>query len=136
MKEDKLMSRQDKRFWIWESTLTLALSAMPLIMYGENISVILLIVVSYTFAAAVGLIASSKISVLMTFMLIFGTAAGTYIIDLIIIDTLRLVKMESYPLIVGQIYLLPICLIANALICTVGGLVFRKINKKRKDDKL
>lgn len=124
------------RFWIWESTLTLALSAMPLIMYGENISVILLIVVSYTFAAAVGLVASSKISVLMTFMLIFGTATGTYIIDLIIIDTLRLVKMESYPLIVGQIYLLPICLIANALICTVGGLVFRKINKKQKDDKL
>lgn len=135
MKEDKLMSRQDKRFWIWGSTLTLALSAMPLIMYGENISVILLIVVSYTFAA-VGLIASSKISVLMTFMLIFGTATGTYIIDLIIIDTLRLVKMESYPLIVGQIYLLPICLIANALICTVGGLVFRKINLERKGDKL
>lgn len=130
------MSQQDKRFWIWESSLTLALSAMPLIMYGENISVILLIVVSYTFAAAVGLIASSKISVLMTFMLIFGTATGTYIIDLIIIDTLRLVKMESYPLIVGQIYLLPICLIANALICTVGGLVFRKINIERKGDKL
>lgn len=123
------MKLTDKRFWIWEIALTLVLSTMPLIMYGENISVIMLIVVSYAVVAAMGLIYFSKIPVFATWVLIFCAANGAYIIDLIIIDTLRLIKMESYPLIIGQIYLLPICLFANALICIVGGLVFYKVNK-------
>ena len=89
----------------------------------------MLIVVSYALVAAIGLISSLKILTFATWLLIFGTANGVYIIDLIIIDTLRLIKMESYPLIIGQIYLFPICFIANALICIVGGLVFRKIYK-------
>jgi hypothetical protein len=129
------MKMTDKRFWIWEIALTLAFSTMPLIMYGESIIVIMLIVVSYAVVVAMGLISSSKIPVFATWILIFCAADGAYIIDLIIIDTLRLIEMESYPLIIGQIYLLPICLLANALICTVGGLAFRKINKARKGDK-
>lgn len=129
------MKLTDRRFWIWEFVLTLAFSAMSLIMYGESIIVIMLIVVSYVVVAAMGLISSSKISIFATWILMFCAADGAYIIDFIIIDTLRLIKMESYPLIIGQIYLLPICLLANALICTVGGLAFRKINKARKGDK-
>lgn len=121
-----------KRFWIWEIALTLALSAMPLIMYGENIIVIMLIVVSYALVAAIERISFSKIPVFATFILIFFAANAAYIIDLIIIDTFRLIKMESYPLIVGQIYLFPICLLANAMICTIGGIVFRNINKRTK----
>lgn len=129
------MKMADKRFWIWEIALTLAFSTMPLIMYGESIIVIMLIVVSYAVVAAMGLISSPKISVFATWILIFCAANGVYIIDSIIIDTLRLIKMESYPLIIGQIYLLPICLLANALICIVGGLVFRKVNKALKGGK-
>lgn len=127
------MKLTDKQFWIWEIALTLAFSAMPLIMYGESIIVIMLIIVSYAGVAAMGLISSPKIPVFATWILMFCAADGAYIVDLIIIDTLRLIKMESYPLIIGQIYLLPICLLANALICTVGGHAFRTINKPRKE---
>ena len=65
------MKLTDKRFLLWEIVLTLALSAMPLIMYGENISVIMLIVVSYGVVAAIGAISFSKIPVFATFILIF-----------------------------------------------------------------
>lgn len=130
------MKLTDRRFWIWEFVLTLAFSAMSLIMYGESIIVIMLIVVSYVVVAAMGLISSSKISIFATWILMFCAADGAYIIDFIIIDTLRLIKMESYPLIIGQIYLLPICLLANALICIAGGLAFHRINKARKRGKL
>ena len=126
------MKLTDKRFWIWEIVLTLALSAMPLIMYCENISVIMLIVVSYAVVAAIGAISFSKIPVFATFILIFFAANAAYIIDLIIIDMFRLIKMESYPLIIGQIYLFPICVFANAMICTIGGIIFRNINKRSK----
>ena len=91
------MKLTDKRFWIWEIVLTLALSAMPLIMYCENISVIMLIVVSYAVVAAIGVISFSKIPVFTTLILIFFAASAAYIIDLIIIDTFRLIKMVSRP---------------------------------------
>ena len=130
------MKLTDRRFWIWEFVQTLAFSAMSLIMYVESIIVIMLIVVSYVVVAAMGLISSSKISIFATWILMFCAADGAYIIDFIIIDTLRLIKMESYPLIIGQIYLLPICLLANALICIAGGLAFHRINKARKGSKL
>lgn len=97
------MKLTDRRFWIWEFVQTLAFSAMSLIMYGESIIVIMLIVVSYVVVAAMGLISSSKISIFATWILMFCAADGAYIIDFIIIDTLRLIKMESYPLIIGQI---------------------------------
>lgn len=60
------MKLTDRRFWIWEFVLTLAFSAMSLIMYGESIIVIMLIVVSYVVVAAMGLISSSKISIFAT----------------------------------------------------------------------
>lgn len=123
------MKLTDKQFWIWEIALTLVLSAMPLIMYGENIKTIMLIVASYTLAAAIGLISSSKVSTFATWLLIFCTANGVYIIDLIVIDTLRLIKMESYPLIIGQVYLLPVCVIANMVISIVGGAFLAKHQK-------
>ncbi len=122
----------DKQFWVWETILTLAFSILPLIMYGENISVTLLIVISYAIVAAIGLKFSSKISLVALWILIFCASNGVYIIDLITIDTLRLIKMESYPLIVGQIYLFPICFLANAIICTIGYIVSRRTNKMQK----
>ena len=41
------MKLTDKRFWIWEFSITFFLTALPLMFYGENITVIMLIVVSY-----------------------------------------------------------------------------------------
>ena len=125
----------DKQFWVWETILALAFSILPLIMYGENISVTLLIVISYAIVAAIGLRFSSKISLVANWILIFCVTNGAYIIDLITIDTLRLIKMESYPLIVGQIYLFPICFLANAIICIIGCLISRRTNKQQNGDK-
>lgn len=132
LQNDKTMIRTDKRFWIREIALTVALSAMPLTMYGENIRVIMLIVASYAVVAGISVISGSKLSVFATWALIFCAANGAYIIDLIIIDSMRLIRMESYPLIIGQLYLFPICLLANALVCVVRGIIYSKINKATK----
>ena len=126
------MKLTDKQFWIWETILTLALSILPWRMYGEIIFVILLIVISYAIVGAIGLRFSSKISLVATWILIFCATNGVYIIDLITIDTLRLIKMESYPLIVGQIYLFPICFLANTIICITGYIVSCRTNKMQK----
>lgn len=135
LQNNKTMILTDKRFWIREIALTVALSAMPLTMYGENIRVIMLIVASYAVVAGISVISVAKLSVFATWALIFCAANGAYIIDLIIIDSLRLIRMESYPLIVGQLYLFPVCLLANALVCIIGGIIYRKINKATKGGK-
>ena len=72
--------------------------------------------------------------------MVFCASSGAYLIDIILIDNFRLVKMESYPLIVGQMYLFPICSLAWGLICLLGGIIMSKTNKrlnqgKRTDDK-
>lgn len=54
------MKLTDERFWIWEIALTLSLSALPLMLYGDNIGIVTLIIVSYAIAGAIGLMFSSK----------------------------------------------------------------------------
>ena len=134
------MKLTDKRFWMWEVTVTLLLSAMPLIMYGENFIGIMLIILSYAIACAICLLFTSRCSIIFTWFMVFCASSGAYLIDIILIDNFRLVKMESYPLIVGQMYLFPICSLAWGLICLLGGIIMSKTNKrlnqgKRTDDK-
>ncbi len=129
------MKLTDKRFWRWEITTTLLLSAIPCFFYGECVGVIILIVLSYAIASAVGLMLSSRIGTGFTWLLIFGTSLTAYFIDLILIDTFRLIRMESYPLIIGQIYLLPIFILCIVFICVAGGAIMRKANKIPKGNK-
>ncbi len=76
------MRLDDKLFWIWEFVITFFLSALPLMFYGENITVIMLIIVSYAIATAIGLLVSFPIKIGLMWLLIFGTSVGAYIIDI------------------------------------------------------
>lgn len=125
------MKPTDKRFWIWVIAVTMLLSAMPMIMYGENIIGIILIILSYFIASAICLRMASVNNKVFTWFMLFCASCGAYIIDIILIDSFRLVKMESYPLIVGQIYLFPICALTQGLICLFGGIIMNINNKKR-----
>ena len=124
------MKLTDKRFWIWEIALTLSLSALPLMLYGDNIGIVTLIIVSYAIAGAIGLMFSSKTRCVLTGFLMFVISVGAYIIDIILIAAFRLIEMEPYPLIMGQICFLPIYLFVNGLVCIVGGIIMR-LTKKR-----
>ena len=117
------MKLTDKRFWIWEIALTLSLSALPLMLYGDNIGIVTLIIVSYAMF-------SSKTRCVLTWFLMFVISVGAYIIDIILIAAFRLIEMEPYPLIMGQICFLPIYLFVNGLVCIVGGIIMR-LTKKR-----
>lgn len=125
-KRGQEMKATDKRFWIWEIAMTFLLSALPLMMYGENVDVIILIIVSYAIANAICLFFLSRIGLVLTWFLTYGTSIGAYIIDIVLIDLFGLIEMESYPLIVGQIYFLPIYLLVSGLICAVGGIIMSK----------
>lgn len=114
---------------IWEFVVTLLLAAMPLMFYGENMAVILLIIVSYAITSAFGCLLLVKIKPIVIWVVTFVVSIFAYIIDIAVIDIFRLIKMESYPLIIGQVYLLPIYILFSGLICTVGGVVMNKILK-------
>ena len=113
------MKLTDKRFWIWEIALTLSLSALPLMLYGDNIGIVTLIIVSYAIAGVIGLMFSSKTRCVLTWFLMFVISVGAYIIDIILIAAFSLIEMEPYPLIMGQICFLPIYLFVNGLVCIV-----------------
>lgn len=76
------MKLTDERFWIWEIALTLSLSALPLMLYGDNIGIVTLIIVSYAIAGAIGLMFSSKTRCVLTWFLMFVISVGAYIIDI------------------------------------------------------
>ena len=70
------MKLTDERFWIWEIALTLSLSALPLMLYGDNIGIVTLIIVSYAIAGAIGLMFSSKTRCVLTWFLMFVISVG------------------------------------------------------------
>ena len=96
------MKLTDERFWIWEIALTLSLSALPLMLYGDNIGIVTLIIVSYAIAGAIGLMFSSKTRCVLTWFLMFVISVGAYIIDIILIAAFSLIEMEPYPLSWGR----------------------------------
>ena len=123
------MKLTNKYFLIWEFVVTLLLAAMPLMFYGENVTVILLIIVSYVITSAIGCMLLVKVKPIVTWIVTFVVSIFAYIIDITVIDIFRLIKMESYPLIIGQVYLLPIYILFSGLICAGGGVVMNKILK-------
>lgn len=123
------MKSTDKYFLIWEFVVTLLLAAMPLMFYGENMTVILLIIVSYAITSAIGCLLLVKVKPIVTWVVTFVVSIFAYIIDIIVIDIFRLIKMESYPLIIRQLCPLPIYVLFSGLICAVGGIVMNKILK-------
>ena len=123
------MRLTDKRFWIWEIVTTFLLSALPLALYGENVTVTILVFVSYAVAAAIGLVFSKETRTVLAWILIFVASVSAYIIDLFLIGSFRLIKMELYPLIVGQIYVFPIYILTSGTICIIGGIIMSKSYK-------
>ena len=105
--------------------MTFFLSALPLMFYGENITVIMLIVISYAIVSAIGLLISSKMGTTLMWFLIFGASIGAYLIDIGLIAAHRLIKMEPYPLVIGQIYILPIYMITTGMICILGRFIWK-----------
>ena len=125
------MRLDDKLFWIWEFVITFFLSALPLRLYGEDITVIMLIIVSYAIATAIGLLVSFSIKIGLMWLLIFGTSVGAYIIDIALIIAFRLIKMETYPLVVGQLFLLPIYILVSAIMCALGKLIMQNYRNSK-----
>lgn len=123
------MHLKNKVFWIWEIDTALCLSALPLLLYGQNIRVVVLILLSYAIAAAVGLLLTPKIRTLFVWLLIWNGALGAYLIDIALIAHFRLISMEPYPLIIGQLYLFPVYFLVSGLICAAGGCVMHKTYK-------
>lgn len=124
------MKLTDKRFWIWEIAITFFLSALPLMFYGENITTIMLIIISYAIASAIGLLVSYQTKTGLIWLIIFGTSVGAYIIDIALIIDFRLIKMETYPLVMGQLYFLPIYIIVSGIICALGRLIMRNCGSR------
>lgn len=52
--------------------------------------------------------------------LLFVFCLPVYIIDMILLDATRLSRMETYPLVISQIYTLPLFGILNGFICLTG----------------
>lgn len=125
------MKLTDKRFWIWEIAITFFLSALPLMFYGENIATIMLIITSYAIASAIGLLVSSQTKTGLMWLIIFGTSVGAYIIDITLIIAFRLIKMETYPLVIGQLYFLPIYILICGIMCALGGFIMRNCRNSR-----
>ena len=121
------MKLTDKQFWIREIVITFFLSALPLMLYGENISVIILIVVSHAIANAICLLVSSPINISLVWFLIFGASVGAYTIYIALIIAFRLIKMETYPLVMGQLYFLPIYILVSGMVCSFGRFIMRKL---------
>lgn len=120
------MRLTDRRFWLWETVTTVALSAIPLLLYGQSFAAIALIVVSFAIAVAIGLAVPDAIRVPASWFLIFGTSLGAYVIDIFLMAQFRLIRIESFPLIVAQIYIFPVFILVSALICAVGGIIMNK----------
>lgn len=127
------MKPTDKLFWIWEFVITFFLSALPLMFYGENITVIMLIMVSYAIATAIGLLVSFPIKIGLMWLLIFGTSVGAYIIDIALIIAFRLIKIETYPLVMGQLYFLPIYILVSGIMCALGGLIMQNCRNSKQN---
>ena len=123
------MTLTDKRLSIWEIVTTFLLSALPLTLYGENVTVTILVFVSYAVAAASGLVFSKETRTVLAWILIFVASVSAYIIDLFLIGSFRLIKMELYPLIVGQIYVFPMYILTSGTICIIGGIIMSKSYK-------
>lgn len=123
------MKLTDKQFWIWEIATTFFLSAFPLMLYGENISVIILIVLSHAIANATCLLVSSPINIGLMWFLIFLGSVGAYIIYVALIIVFKLIIMEPYPLAMGQVYFLPIYILVSGTMCALGGLIMRNCRK-------
>lgn len=123
------MRLTDKRFGIWEIVTTFLLSALPLTLYGENVTVTILVFVSYAIAVASGLVFSKETRTVLAWILIFVASVSAYIIDLFLIGSFRLIKMELYPLIVGQIYVFPMYILTSGTICIIGGIIMSKSYK-------
>ena len=123
------MRLTDKRFWIWEIVTTFLLSALPLTLYGENVTVTILVFVSYAIAVASGLVVSKETRTVLAWIQIFVASVSAYIINLFLIGSFRLIKMELYPLIVGQIYVFPIYILTSGTICIISGIIMSKSYK-------
>ena len=123
------MKLTDKQFWIWEIVITFFLSALPLMLYGENFSVIMLIVVLHAISNAICLLVSSPINIGFMWFLVFLGSVGAYIIYVALIIAFRLIIIEPYPLAMGQLYFLPIYILVSGTMCALGGLIMRNCRK-------
>lgn len=124
------MKLTKKKFWIYEVATALCLSAFSLTFYSDNVSCIILILLSNALAVAIGLLWSKNIGVLYTWLLIWGAAVGAYLVDVTLMVIFNMTIHEPYPLIVFQVYLLPIIIFINGAICAACWVVMSKAYKR------
>lgn len=124
------MNLTNKRFWLRVTATAAALSAMPLLLYGNNYAAIALTVASFVVVAAICPTFFHRLGVIATWFAIFVSSLGVYLIDVFIIAEFRLIRTEPYPLIVSQIYFFPLYVLISGLICTVGGIIMNKSRRR------
>lgn len=124
------MRLTDKKFWIYEIATTLCLSALSLTVYSDNALCIILILLSNALAVAIGLLWPKNISVLYTWLLIWGGAVGAYLVDLTLMVRFNMTIHEPYPLIVVQIYLLPSFILVSGVLCFAAWIIMSKTYKR------
>lgn len=124
------MKLTDKRFWLYEIVTTLCLSAFSLMFYSDNIFCILLILLSNALAVAIGLLWPKNIGVLYTWLMIWGTAVGAYLVDVTLMVIFNMTIHEPYPLIVVQIYLLPSFILVSGVLCFAAWIIMSKTYKR------
>ena len=125
------MKLTDKRFWIWTVVATILLAVFPLFFYGERPLSALLVLASCVIAVSVGLWRTVRQRPGLAWLYVWLMSVGFYIADVILIDQYRLIKMELYPLITGQIYLLPMFLGWSGIICLICGIIMSKVKSCR-----
>lgn len=97
---------------------TLALAIPQSILYCDNLYGALIIITSYFLISYLCL--NLKFSNDNRWGLLFVFCLPVYIIDLMLLDATGLSGMETYPLVISQIYALPMFGILNGFICLTG----------------
>lgn len=101
------------------ATATSLVLAIPQsIFYCNNLYGALIIIASYFLISYLCL--NLKFGNNNRWGLLFVFCLPVYIIDMILLDATRLSRMETYPLVISQIYTLPLFGILNGFICLTG----------------
>lgn len=123
-----------KRFWIFEILATPLLSLNIILWIGRNIEAISIIVMTFFISNMIAWIISKKrIGSLCLFSWLFG--GGSYVLDIVLIDLLKLSTHETYPLIIGSVLLAPLFAVINGVLCLsvwiIASKKYKRVNFQR-----
>ncbi len=124
------MKVTDKKFWFYEIATTLCLSVFSLLMFADNVISAIVILLPNALAVAVGLLLSGKISIRFIWSSIWGCSMVAYFIEMFLMATFRISRLEPYPLIMGQYILMPLHLLESGLTCAIGWFIMNLTYKR------